>query len=186
MHIPTPGELKARREILNMRQAELAEKAGVSQSMIARIESGSVDPRLSTMRKIVEALNNAERPRVVAQDVMHTPVLAVSPSSLVTDAIGIMNRNGISQLPVIENGVPVGCIAESAIIDALEGHGIHRGLRPAVGDVMESGFPTIPPDTDISTVVRILQSVHAVIVVDKGKVAGVITRHDLIPLIPGH
>jgi len=43
MHIPTPEEIRARRELLGLKQAELAEKAGISQSMVARIEKGSVD-----------------------------------------------------------------------------------------------------------------------------------------------
>ena len=185
MHIPTPGELKARREILDMRQAELARKAGISQSMVARIEAGSVDPRLSTLKRIVAVLDSAEQRRVFAKDVMHTPVLSVEPRCLVSEAIGIMNRNGISQLPVIDQGVPVGCISESAIIDAIEEQRFHRNLRPTVADVMESGFPTVPPDIDITTVVRILQTNHAVLVLEMGKVMGVITKHDLIPLISG-
>jgi len=48
---------------------------------------------------------------------------------------------------------------------------------------MESGFPTIPPDIDIETVVHLLQQHHAVLVVGEGKVKGVITKHDLITLI---
>ncbi|MDD1719167.1 MAG: CBS domain-containing protein [Methanoregulaceae archaeon] len=185
MHIPTPGELKARREILDMRQAELARKAGISQSMVARIESGSVDPRLSTLKRIVAVLDSEERPRVIARDVMHTPVLFVDPECLVSEAIGIMNQNGISQLPVIDDGTPVGCISETAIVDAIEGQRTHRSPRQTVAGVMESGFPTVPPDIDIGTVVRILQSHHAVLVLDMGKVIGVITKHDLIPLISG-
>ena len=51
MHIPTPDELKARRETLGIRQTQLALRAGISQSMVARIEAGSVDPRTSTLKK---------------------------------------------------------------------------------------------------------------------------------------
>ena len=49
MHIPTPEELRARREALGMKQTELAKRAGISQSMVARIEAGNVDPRVSTL-----------------------------------------------------------------------------------------------------------------------------------------
>ena len=54
MHIPTPSEIRAKREMLDLTQSELARKAGVSQSMIARIEAGSVDPRVGTLDKIIK------------------------------------------------------------------------------------------------------------------------------------
>jgi len=183
MHIPTPDEIRARREVLHITQADLARKAGVSQSMIARIEAGSVDPRISTLTRVVEVLNSAVRHRVTAADVMHTPVFAVSPSDPITIAMEIMDRNNISQLPVIENGVPVGCIPESAIIHAIEEQALHKGHVYCSRDFMESAFPTVPPGTSIETVVSILQQHHAVLVLEGGRVAGVITKHDLISLI---
>jgi predicted transcriptional regulator len=39
---------------------------------------------------------------------------------------------------------------------------------------MEPGFPTIPSDSDLTTVVNILQNNHAVLVIDKGQIIGVI------------
>jgi predicted transcriptional regulator len=48
---------------------------------------------------------------------------------------------------------------------------------------MESGFPTVPPDMDVETVINILQQNHAVLVVEGKIVKGVITKHDLISLI---
>lgn len=183
MHIPTPEEIKAKREILGMKQAELAAKAGISQSMVARIESGSVDPRASTMAKIVRVLNTMARPRTTASRVMHTPVISVAAGDTITQAVDIMEKFNISQVPVLENGVPVGCISESAIVSAIEDQSGHRGQGDQVKHYMESGFPTVPQDMDIETVVRILQDHHAVLVMDGGKVRGVITKHDLIPLI---
>ncbi|MCM2289224.1 MAG: helix-turn-helix transcriptional regulator [Sulfuritalea sp.] len=38
-------------------QAELARRAGTSQSYIGRLETGNVDPQLSTVRRIAQALN---------------------------------------------------------------------------------------------------------------------------------
>ncbi|MCD4809259.1 MAG: helix-turn-helix domain-containing protein, partial [Methanosarcinales archaeon] len=52
MFLPTPGDIKKRRVGLNLTQNELAKLAGVSQPLIARIEAGDVDPRLSTLTKI--------------------------------------------------------------------------------------------------------------------------------------
>jgi len=183
MHIPTPDELKQRRESVGLKQTELAERAGISQSMVARIEAGNVDPRVSTLNKIVAVLNSAGRKRVTADRVMHSPVLAVNPSDPITRALEIFELNNISQLPVIENGVPAGCISESVIVKAIEQQRLHPSQPVFVRDFTEPGFPTVPSDMDVETVISILQQNHAVLVVDGGIVKGVITKHDLISLI---
>ncbi|HUU74932.1 MAG TPA: CBS domain-containing protein [Methanoregulaceae archaeon] len=185
MHIPTPEELKARREFLGIKQTELAQKAGISQSMVARIEGGNVDPRVGTLNKMVQVLNATVRPKVTAAHVMNTPVLSLHPSDSITSAVEIMDKDNISQIPVIEDGVPVGCISETAIVNAIEQQGQPR-THSLVRHYMESSFPTVSPDTDIETVVRILQNHHAVLVIESGKVKGVITKHDLISLIVNH
>jgi predicted transcriptional regulator len=151
--------------------------------MVARIEAGSVDPRVSTLARIVEVLQAAEHSGITAADVMHTPVLSVAPDDPVGRAIEIMGQNGISQLPVLEGGVPVGCISESAIMNAMEEGGLHQTHRRLVQDYMEPGFPTVPPTAPIDTLVHLLHHSHAIMVLDKGEVHGVITKHDLISLI---
>jgi predicted transcriptional regulator len=185
MHIPTPGELKARREMLGLRQTELALKAGISQSMVARIEAGSVDPRVSTLARIVQVLNAAEKPRMTAFQAMHSPVLSVGPGEPIARAVEMMDQKNISQLPVIANGVPVGCISETAIVSAIDEGSTGKSQSIEVKQLMEPGFPTVPPDMDIETVVKILQKHHAVLVMEEGQVLGVITKHDLLSLIIG-
>ena len=167
---------------LGLTQTELAIMAKVSQSMIARIESDSVDPRMSTLRRIVDVLSESGKPPVRARDVMHMPVYAVGPGDHVSRAVEIMEKNDISQVPVVEGGVPVGCISESAIVSALEEGGMHGSGSRSVREFMEPGFPTVPLEADIGDVVHLLRENHAVLVVDGGRVAGVITKHDLIPL----
>jgi predicted transcriptional regulator len=183
MHIPTPEELRSRRESLGLKQTEIAKRAGISQSMVARIEAGSVDPRVSTLNKIIAVLNSAEPRKITAAQIMHIPVLSVQPQSGISQAVEIFEKNNISQLPVIERGVPVGCISESVIVKAIEQQRLHPSHLFMVRDFMEPGFPTVPPDMDVETVVNILQQNHAVLVVDGRAVLGVITKHDLISLI---
>jgi predicted transcriptional regulator len=183
MEIPTPAELREKRIRMGLKQADVARMAGISQSMVARIESGSVDPRASTLARIVEVLQAAEQSAITAADVMNSPVLFVTLDDPVSRSVEIMRQNSISQLPVIENGVPVGCISESTIMTAMEEGGFHQTHQKLVRDCMEPGFPTIPPTAPIDTVVHLLHNNHAVIVLEKGEVRGVITKHDLISLI---
>ena len=183
MHVPTPEELRTRRETLGMKQTELAKRAGISQSMVARIEAGNVDPRVSTLNKIIVVLNSAEPRRMRATQIMHTLYFAVQPQDAIGRAVEIFEKNNISQLPVIERGIPVGCISESVIVKAIEQQRLHKTHLFLVRDFMEPGFPTVPPDMDVETVVNILQQNHAVLVVEGRTVRGVITKHDLISLI---
>jgi predicted transcriptional regulator len=183
MNLPSASELKNKRETLGLKQTDVARMAGISQSMIARIESGTVDPRLSTLRKVIDVLTDAERSKVTARNVMCRPVYSVLVSDPISRAVGIMEERGISQVPVLENGVPVGCISETAIVTAMDRGPLPRETVLLVKDYMESGFPTVPPDADLTTVVHILQNNHAVLVVDRGTIQGVITKHDLISMI---
>ena len=41
----------------NLTQTELAERAGLSRMTVQRLESGSLDPRLSTLQELVRVLN---------------------------------------------------------------------------------------------------------------------------------
>ena len=45
------------RDYLRMTQAELAERANIAQSHLANIETGKIDPQVSTLKKIFEALS---------------------------------------------------------------------------------------------------------------------------------
>ena len=55
---PTSGEwIKILRTALRMTQAELANRAKVTQPHLGRIEGGKIDPRTNTLRRIFQALS---------------------------------------------------------------------------------------------------------------------------------
>ena len=60
-HSPLSHDLLARlahaRKAANLTQAELAERAGLSRMTVQRLESGSLDPRLSTLQELARVLN---------------------------------------------------------------------------------------------------------------------------------
>ncbi len=49
--------VKAWREYLDLTQQELAEKSGMKQSAVARIESSNILPRKSTLKKLAAVMN---------------------------------------------------------------------------------------------------------------------------------
>ncbi|GGN17346.1 CBS domain-containing protein [Halarchaeum nitratireducens] len=174
MYLPTPQDLRERRNALGLTQSELAERAGVSQPLIARIEGGDVDPRLSTLRHIVEALDEAAGDVVRGRDLMHEAVVSVAPSDRVHDAVERMQEAGYSQLPVIADGVPVGSISEGDVVHA----GGDIGDDP-VRAVMSESFPTVSPDATLEEISSLLDHYTAVIVTEDGDTVGIITQADV-------
>ena len=57
--MPTIDQIRAARALLNWSQTDLAERAGLSQTGIARIESGVNQPNTSTLDKIQQAFDDA-------------------------------------------------------------------------------------------------------------------------------
>ncbi|WP_129115771.1 CBS domain-containing protein [Halegenticoccus tardaugens] len=174
MELPTPQDLRERRTSLDLTQSALAERAGVSQPLIARIEGGDVDPRLSTLRRIVNALDEAEGSVVRAGDLMHAEVVSVAPDDSVRDALSRMEDEAYSQLPVLQNGIPVGSISQSDVIHA----GENVGDLP-VSEVMSESFPTVARDATVDEVGNLLDHYKAVMVTQGGETVGIITEADI-------
>jgi predicted transcriptional regulator len=59
MQIPTGEDIRSARENKGLTQSELAERAGVSQPLIARIEGEDVDPTIDTLYSVVSVLNSS-------------------------------------------------------------------------------------------------------------------------------
>lgn len=59
MQIPTGEDIRSARENKGLTQSELAERAGVSQPLIARIERENVDPTIDTLYSVVSVLNSS-------------------------------------------------------------------------------------------------------------------------------
>ena len=184
LEIPTPQDLKRLRLAAGLTQKELARLAGVSQSLIARIEVGSVDPRLSTLRRILNAIPLAASMKTV-REVMHSPVISIGSRETIRKAVELMERYGISQLPVIDNGRVVGSVQENSLVRE-----ISRSKDPAalfdkpVLDVMEDAFPIVTPSASIGEVLSLFSyGKPAILVVDKGKIVGIITKIDVITSI---
>lgn len=177
MDLPTPEDLRERRNDLELTQSELAEDADVSQPLIARIEGGDVDPRLSTLRRIVNALQEAEGGLLRARDLMHSPIVSVPPDESVSETTTLMDDKGYSQVPVIRDGTPVGLIGTSDIRErSSEDNNV--GDLP-VAEVMHEDVSTVEPDTPIDAVDAHLDHNDAVLVIDSGETVGIITEADI-------
>ena len=183
MQIPTPEDIKKKRATLGLTQNELAKRAGVSQPLVARIESGDVDPRVSTLQRILDAFDDAEKERVQIKDIMHTPVIHAKPDDRVQNVVDLMEEYGVSQIPVIDNGIAVGSVSEEMVLHIMSTHKRKDVSDMEISTIMGASFPTVSSETDVGVVSYILERSPAVLVVDIGKVVGVVTKQDVMRLL---
>ncbi len=183
--IPAPEEIKHYRTKLGKTQAELASNAGVSQSLIARIEKGTIDPRVSTLRKILNALKNEETTeRITAREIMRSPVITVAPDEALKNVSKLMEEYNISQIPVVKNGVQIGGISEAKLV-----HEMTSGKDPTtlstmkVKDIMSEGFPVVTANTDVDALSRLVDFNPCVLIVEKEKLVGIVTKSDVLKLV---
>jgi len=180
--LPTPSEIRILRKKAGLTQKELAKRAGVSQSLIARIEAGTVDPRLSTLRRILKAIEEASKEKMAKiTDIMTDSIISVQINDKVKKAVELMWKYGVSQLPVLDGTRLCGSIREETIMKAMITEKPERILEEPVGELMEEPLPSVNPRADIEDVIKLLISGYpAVLVIDKGKVIGIITKIDVI------
>ncbi len=183
--LPDIRELKKRRKRLGLTQKEIATLAGVSQSIIAKIESGKVSPTYYTVKKIIEALDNVEKEEgTVAKDIMNTKIVYIDKNDKVEKVINVMNRTNYSQIPVLERGYPIGTVTEKTIFDLLSnGKKLSDILDKKIEDVMEESLPTIQENESIDSVSTLLKSNPGVLVVKGGRAIGIITKADLFKIV---
>lgn len=176
---PELQEIKHLRKKHSLTQAQLAKLAGVSQSLIAKIEAGTVDPTFSHVRRILEVLRSmeSEKEPKAGQLITHK-IIVVGKNEPLSRAIREMKSYGISQLPVTEGGRVTGLVSETTIIEKLaEGKDTSK-LQ--VKDVMEEAPPVVAKTTPMSAVTELLRHSSLIIVAEKGKPTGVITKSDVL------
>lgn len=171
-------EIKRRRKKLGITQKKLAEKLNVSQPLIARIEAGSIDPKLSLVKKILSALEMMEG-NITAGNIMHSPVKYVSPQTTLKDAIEMMRTDGISQIPVSSSNRVIGSINESAVVRIILSKGLDAG-ELKVKDCLEDAFPLVSPDEGLESISKMLLNAQALLVVEGDGITGIITKHDVM------
>lgn len=162
------------RKRARMTQKELAEVVGVSQSYIARVETGDLDPKLSIVTRIYEALAGYS---VRCSEVMTQNPVTVDARDSASDVVRIMLEKGFSQLPVVRGRSLVGMVTERDIIGNLN-HDLNQLSVQAVMETMAP--PQVDEATPISWILQLFDTFQAVLVVTGGRLSGIITRSDLL------
>jgi predicted transcriptional regulator len=155
-------------------QTELARLAGISQAHVAKIENERVDPRLSTLNKILLFLSKRES-ITKCSDIM-SRLMSVNPETPVKKVITIMRSSGFSQVPVLENGRQIGIVSETTLL-----HNMDKNLdNLEAKDIIDKPFPVVDSE-DTTYILPPLLDIHsAVLVSERGRIRGIITKSDLL------
>lgn len=107
------------------------------------------------------------------------PLISIAPDATVNEAIDVLQKRGISQMPVLQDGLALGSIQEITLARFLhEGHDPNTSL---VKDVMAKPLPQMDLNTHIDEAFRLLQAGNTgVLATSQGKVVDIVTRIDFI------
>lgn len=196
--LPELDEIRHMRKRLELSQRELASIAGVSQSLIAKVERGTIDPSYKNIRKIFEAFEDILKKRALegrstgirltVGDLATRGVISISPEQTLAEAVDLMVKGRFTQLPVMIGDRIVGGITDDYIRDyTIEETRNQRKLfdevmQVKVGDIMQAPFPILSEDTPIELASLHLQRDEAVLVTHKGIIEGILTSADFLNL----
>ena len=187
--LPSIEELRKMRKSLGISQKELARISGVSQSYIARLEKGEINPAYDKVRKIFEYLNTsgnrAKDIDIKAEFIMTKDVDTCEMNDSIISALNKMREKGYSQLPVVTSDKRIiGTITESDINDMLiKGTSIESLKHLIIKKVMGSVLPQLDKNSPISMIYPLLKYSNAVLIVDGTELKGIITKADVLKAV---
>ncbi|MCE5297190.1 MAG: helix-turn-helix domain-containing protein [Euryarchaeota archaeon] len=196
--LPDLDKIRQMRKRLGLSQRELASLAGVSQSLIAKIERGSIDPSYSNVRRILFAFEDVLRKRKVegvrsgAQltvgDLATKGVISVSPDQTVGEATERMMKGRFTQLPVMVGEKVIGALTDDRLrdytIEATKNRtkSYEEVMRTRIDEMMGEPFPILSEDTPIDVASLHLQREEAILISRKGAIIGILTSADFLNL----
>lgn len=172
--------LKKLRKQLELTQHQFAQKIGISQSMLAKIEAGKLDPTYSYVKKIeiaIDFLTKSEEKE--ARDIMIEKIIKAKPEDNASSIISLMKKNNISQLPIFKKSRVVGLVTESSILEKR----LKEIKNLKAKDLMKETPPIINKNTKISVITSLLKHYPIVLVSKEGRIEGLIAKSDLLNIL---
>ena len=183
--LPRIDSIKQIRQKLGITQKKLATMTGVSTSMINQIESGRSQPSYETPKKIFENLTKLEGDSSshIAGDFCSKDIAKLKPTNTLHDAIKMMHKLSISQVPVFNNSEVVGLISENGIIKHLADLGEAQLKKAKLADTMDPVPPIVDYNTPANVLVPLIRYSMCILVSKKSKIVGIITASDTLKMM---
>jgi cystathionine beta-synthase len=112
------------------------------------------------------------------------PVISVGPGTTVRQALRLMSLHDISQLPVVDGPSSIGSVADWSL--SAKSLDDTKLLDATVSTVMDPPFPTVDGGQSVDAVAKLMSKANpAVLVREDGKIAGIVTRSDVLHYLMG-
>lgn len=96
----------------------------------------------------------------------------------VRNAIGLMNKTSVSQIPVMENEEVVGCLTDNKLLAKIIENPELKDAK--VADVMEESMHFVALDSTLDVLSSMVEKEKAVLVRDENNQIHIITKHDIL------
>lgn len=119
---------------------------------------------------------------VKVHELMAGSVVTTQPHATVEHVRGMLERNKIGAIPVVDSeGQPVGIISATDLA---------ADLKPGspISSLMTEKVYSVPQYDDVSIAARVMRNhrIHRVVVTHEQKVVGMLSAFDLLGLVEGH
>lgn len=112
------------------------------------------------------------------------PIITLGVRATARSAIKLMRDKGISQIPVVDQGVLVGVITENAILEHLSAGGSESAT--GLGTIMDRSVPSVEASTPLDRLQRIIMHTGCAVVVDeRRRPMHILTKIDLLDWLSG-
>lgn len=182
---PTLEDIGKKRRQLGLKQAELAKLAGVSQSLVAKLEAGKIDSSYTKVKTIFDVLERLQaKIKIQEEKIAPNQVIGVQKDEPISRVVQMMKEHDYSQIPVFNKKQSVGSISEKTILRVIiEGKDLAQVSNMPVEAIMDDAYPQVGEDAPLSLISSLLQTYSAVLVSKKGNVTGIITKADLLRIL---
>ncbi len=129
-------------------------------------------PYAATARHLIQSRNGTTR------------LFTVARNARVSEAILLMSREGIDQIPVTENDNFIGSISSSGLLEKMMED--PQLKDKTVGEIMDKPMLFVAPDSTLDVLSSLLNTANkAVLVRDENQRVHIITQHDVLKAMTG-
>jgi len=182
--LPRLDSIKQARIKIGLTQKQLANMVDVSTSMINQIESGRTQPSYETAKRLFDSLATLEgklSPHK-AGDLCSKEIIKLKPTNSLHDAIKLMRRRSISQIPIFNGREPIGVVTEDGIVKHLA-ENEERWKKIELSEVMEAPPPIVDYKTPANALVPLIRFSKCILVSKNSKICGIITASDTLKIM---
>lgn len=115
---------------------------------------------------------------IIAKRPTDYSLIAVKKSDAVREAISLMNKTSVSQIPVMDAGEVVGSVTDTKLLSKIIENPILKDAH--ISDVMEDSMTFVAGDSTLDVLSSMIEKEKAVLVRDDLGKIHIITKHDIL------